>query len=408
VKQETRLTGIVSTDAAGFLSMTSQPPAQIEYPNVHIMKGLLGKYEGEPPLIHVEPQEDLALLQYTGGTTGIPKGAMLTHHNLVVNCVQFATWCKMQPEDIHLSILPLSHIYGMTAAMNVPIYTKSTMILIPDPRDIENVLKVIDERRPTIFCGVPTMYLELLNNPKIKQHNLDSIRLCISGGAPLPVEVQKRFEKLTGGKLLEGYGLSETSPVTHVNPIDKPEKNRPGSIGIPIFDTEARIVDLESGENNLPPGEPGELVIRGPQVMVGYWQTLEENKIALRDGWLYTGDVATIDADGYFYIVDRKKDMINISGLKVWPREVEEILYEHPAIKEAAVIGVSDARSGEAVKAYVVLKDNYGGVITVEEIINYCKDKIAPYKVPKLIEFRRELPKTHVGKILRRGLQNGI
>lgn len=402
-KEQLPLT-IVSTDAAGLLSMTSQSRAQIEsYPNVQNMGNLLEKYDGKPERVHVEPQ-DLALLQYTGGTTGIPKGAMLTHHNLVVNCVQFATWCKMRPEDIHLSILPLSHIYGMTTAMNVPIYTKSTMILIPDTRDTGNTLKVIDERKPTIFCGVPTMYLNLLNHPDIGQHNLSSMRLCVSGGAPLPAEVQKKFEKLTGGKLLQGYGLSETSPVTHMNPTDKPEKNRPGSIGIPIPDTEARIVDLETGENNLPPGELGELVIRGPQVMVGYWKNPEENEIALRDGWLYTGDIATIDADGYFHIIDRKKDMINISGLKVWPREVEKILYQHPAIKEAAVTGVPDPRSGEAVKAYLVLKDNYTGEITVEEITEFCKDKIAPYKVPKLIEFRNELPKTHVGKTLRRAL----
>jgi long-chain acyl-CoA synthetase len=409
VKEETQLTTIVTTDVASFLSMISKPRAQsiesYDRSSVQNMKDLLEKYEGEPKPVHIQPQDDLALLQYTGGTTGIPKGAMLTHHNLIVNCVQFATWCKMRPEDMHLSILPLSHIYGMTVAMNVPIYTKSTMILIPDPKDTENVLKVIGERKPTIFCGVPTMYLTLLNHPDIRQHNLSSVRLCISGGAPLPGEVQKRFEKLTGGKLLEGYGLSETSPVTHLNRIDKPEKNRPGSIGIPISDTEARIVDLENGKNNLPPGEPGELIIRGPQVMVGYWKNPEENKIALRDGWLYTGDIATIDADGYFYIVDRKKDMINTSGLKVWPREVEEILYEHPAVKEAAVVGVPDARSGEAVKAYVVLKDNYPGEINVEEIMNFCENKIAPYKVPKLIEFRNELPKTPVGKILRRALQ---
>jgi len=407
VKDETKLTSIMTTNDADYLNSQFSAGSVESYDcsGAQNMKNLLDKYDEEPKLVHIEPKDDLALLQYTGGTTGVPKGAMLTHCNLVANCVQFATWCKLRPEDVHLSILPLFHIYGMTVAMNVPIYTRSTMILVPDARDTEAVVKVIDERRPTVFCGVPTMYVALLNRVDIRQHDLTSIRLCISGGAPLPAEVQRRFEELTGGRLVEGYGLSETSPVTHVNPTDKPEKNRPGSIGIPISDTEARVVDLETGENDLPSGEPGELVIRGPQVMVGYWKKPEENRIALRDGWLYTGDIATIDSDGYFRIVDRKKDMINVSGLKVWPREVEEILYEHSAIKEAAVIGVPDERSGEAVKAYIVLKDGYIGKITTEEIMKFCNEKIASYKAPKLIEFRSGLPKTPVGKILRRALQ---
>jgi long-chain acyl-CoA synthetase len=224
----------------------------------------------------------------------------------------------------------------------------------------------------------------------------------------LPVEVQKKFEQITGGRLVEGYGLTETSPVTHVNPLDDPKKNRPGSIGIPVSDTEAKTVDLETGTKDLKTGEVGELVIKGPQVMQGYWNQPDETKIALRNGWLYTGDIAKMDEDGYFYIVDRKKDMIDVSGLKVWPREVEEVLYEHPAVKEAAVLGVPDTYRGETVKAYVILKPGYEGKVTEEEIIKFCKEKIASYKAPRSVEFRTSLPMTLVGKILRRTLREEL
>jgi long-chain acyl-CoA synthetase len=374
-------------------------------PGAKNMKTLLAKYHERPRRVEIEPRKDLALLQYTGGTTGTPKGAMLTHYNLVVNAVQFARFLYMRPgTEVHLSVLPFFHIYGMTAAMNAPIYTRSTMVLIPDPRDISAILLAIDKCKPTIFCGVPAMYIALVNQPDIHQYDLRSIRACISGAAPLPVEVQKRFEELTGGRLVEGYGLTEASPVTHVNPLDDPRKNRPGSIGIPLSDTECKITDLETGEHDLPPGVAGELVIQGPQVMAGYWNNPEESKTALRGGWLYTGDIATMDSDGYFWIIDRKKDMINVSGFKVWPREVEEILYEHPAVEETAVIGIPDAKSGEAVKAFVVLREGYQGKVTQEDLTTLCMMTIAPYKVPKVIEFRKELPKTPVGKILRKEL----
>lgn len=365
----------------------------------------LEKYSGQPKPVEVDPKKDPALLQYTGGTTGIPKGAILSHYNLVANVVQVTEWAKLRPgQEVHLSVLPFFHIYGMTVAMNTPIYGRSTMILLPAPRDISGVLKAIDKHRPTIFCGVPTMYVALINRPDIGKHNLRSIRTCIAGAAALPLEVQRKFEELTGGRLVEGYGLTETSPVTHVNPLDDPNKNRPGSIGIPVSDTEAKIVDLDTGDRDLPPGEVGELVIRGPQVMDGYWKKPEENKMALRNGWFHTGDIATMDPDGYFRIVDRKKDMINVSGLKVWPREVEEVLFEHPAIQEAAVIGVPDSTSGEAVKAYVVLKQGHAA-IAPEEVTKFCKEKLAAYKAPRIVEFRGELPKTQVGKILRRELR---
>ena len=393
VREKTKVSDVITTD--------SYPKSDADN-----LKAFLAKYHGSPKPVPIDPKKDHALLQYTGGTTGIPKGAMLTHCNLVVNTVQFSTWLGMKAgSEVHLSVLPFFHIYGMTVAMNVPVYTSSPMVLIPDARDISAILREIDKYKPTIFCGVPAMYIALIDQPDIQRHNLRSIRVCVSGASPLPIQVQRRFEELTGGRLVEGYGLTETSPVTHVNPLDDPDKNRSGSIGIPISDTEAKIVDLETGDHDLPSGTPGELVVRGPQVMVGYWNSPEETKMALRGGWFYTGDIAAMDRDGYFRIVDRKKDMINVSGLKVWPREVEEVLYEHPAIKEAAAFAVPDPTSGEAVKAYVVLKDESKGKVIASEIIAFCKEKIAAYKAPKIVEFRDALPKSSVGKILRRELR---
>lgn len=353
----------------------------------------------------LNPKEDVALFQYTGGTTGPPKAAMLTHRNLVVNAVQFATWLYMRhKEEVNLSILPFFHIYGMTAALNSPIYTSSTMILISDPRDANSITEAIDKYEPTIFCGVPSSYIALMKIPDIAQHRIRSIRTCISGASPLPLEIQQKFEQLTGGRLVEGYGLSEASPVTHVNPLDDPKKNHPGSIGIPISDTVCKIMDAETGMQELPPSELGELVIKGPQVMKGYWKMHRETELTLRDGWLYTGDIAVMDNDGYFRIIDRKKDVINVSGFKVWPREVEETLFEHPAIKEAATVASPDAEKGEIVKAFVVLNDNFKGKISSSEIIAFCRQRLANYKVPRIVEIRESLPKTSVGKVLRREL----
>ncbi len=411
VRSETKLTEVVTTSVRDYL-----PPAlrllsplkgvkSYPCPGARDMKTLIEKTREPLKPVQIEPRKDLALLQYTGGTTGIPKGAMLTHYNLIANTEQVKAWGALHPGDTHLSVLPLFHIFGMTVAMNSPIYMKSTMVMLPDPRDIPGIIKTIEKNRPSIFCGVPTMYIALINTPGIEKHNLRSIRLCISGASALPLEVQRKFEALTGGRLVEGYGLTETSPVTHVNPLDDPQKNRPGSIGIPVSDTQAKIVDLESGEHDLPSGEAGELVIHGPQVMMGYWNKPDDNKVAIREGWFHTGDIATMDTDGYFRIVDRKKDMIDVSGFKVWPREVEETLFEHPAVQEAAVIGIPDARSGEAVKAFVVLKKGSEGKVTAEEISKFCKERIASFKAPRFVEFKGELPKTAVGKVLRRELK---
>ncbi|MGA2973588.1 MAG: long-chain fatty acid--CoA ligase [Candidatus Bathyarchaeia archaeon] len=403
VKEKTQLSQVFTTSASDYLPNhpTPSPPSDAKD-----LCTCLAGYNSHPKTVQIDPRKDLALLQYTGGTTGVPKGAMLTHYNLVVNAVQFSSWLGMtMGAEVHLSVLPFFHIYGMTVAMNVPVYTSSAMILIPDGRDIAAILQAVDTYKPTFFCGVPAMYIALINQPDIRQHDLRSIRVCVSGASPLPVRVQREFEALTGGRLVEGYGLTETSPVTHVNPLDEPGKNRSGSIGIPISDTEAKIVDLDTGVNEPPPGTVGELVIRGPQVMTGYWNNPGETKMAIRDGWFYTGDIAVMDSDGYFRLVDRKKDMINVSGLKVWPREVEDVLYEHPAVKEATAVAVIDQTSGEAVKAFVVLKEEFKGKIAADTLITFCKDKIADYKAPKVVEFRDALPKSSVGKILRRELR---
>ncbi len=413
IKERTKLRNVISTSlldyfppVLGVLARLTGKLKKIPCPGTLNMKEVLSRYPASPRQVDIDPKKDIALLQYTGGTTGVPKGAMITHFNMVVNAVQIAYWPPViEGKDVHLCVLPFFHIYGMSVAMNAPIYTSTTMVLIPR-FEAKTVLEAIEKYHPTVFCGVPTMYIALLNHPGLEKYDLRSIRNCISGAAALPVEVQKRFEEVTGGRLVEGYGLTETSPVTHVNPLDKKEKNRPGSIGIPIEDTESKIVDLDTGTIDLPPEQIGELVIRGPQVMQGYWNKPEETERALRNGWFYTGDISRMDKDGYFYIVDRKKDMINVSGLKVWPREVEEVLYEHPAVKEAGVIGIPDPYRGETVKAFVSLKDGYEGKVTQEEVIKFCKERIASYKAPQYIEFRKEMPKTPVGKILRRVLKD--
>jgi long-chain acyl-CoA synthetase len=327
---------------------------------------------------------------------------MLTHRNIVANALQVTEWFKgcNYGEERVLCILPFFHSYGMTCCVNFAIANAAAMIVLPR-FEIQAVMQAIDKYQPTIFPGVPTMYIGVINYPDISKVNVKSIKYCISGSAPLPVEVSQKFEELTGGCLVEGYGLSETSPVTHCNPMIGLRKA--GSIGQPLPDTLCKIADLESGDKVLPPGEIGELCIAGPQVMKGYWNMPEETARTLRDGWVYTGDIAKMDEDGYFYIVDRKKDMIIAGGFNVYPRDVEEVLFEHPKVMEAVVAGVPDPYRGETVKAFIVLKE--GTEATEEEIIGYCKGRLAAYKVPRAVEFRKELPKTMVGKVLRRLLR---
>jgi long-chain acyl-CoA synthetase len=345
---------------------------------------------------------DIACLQYTGGTTGTSKGAMLTHANLVTNAYQAVDWLTSGQggAEVMIAVLPMFHIYAMTCVMISSVLTGGTVVILPR-FELRATLNAIRKYHPTIFHGVPTMYVAFNNAPNVERYGFKSLRVCMSGGAALPVEVRERFEALTGGRLVEGYGLTEASPVTHINPPTGSPKV--GSIGQPIADTEARIVDLDNGERELPVGEVGEIAIRGPQVMKGYWNKPEETVLVLRDGWLYTGDVARKDADGYFYIVDRKKDMIIAGGYNIYPREVEEVLWEHPKILEAAVIGVPDAYRGETVKAFVVLQP--GTSATADEIMAFCRERLAAYKVPRQVVFRDSLPKSGVGKYLRRALR---
>ncbi len=347
--------------------------------------------------------EDIACLQYTGGTTGTSKGAMLTHANLVINAQQSCAWLQLGNgrEVVMVAALPFFHIYALTCVLISTVHLGGSVVILPR-FELRAALNVFRKYRPTIYHGVPTMYVAFNNAPNVKKYGFSSLRICMSGGAPLPVEVREKFEALTGGRLVEGYGLTETSPVTHINPPTGSSKT--GSIGLPIRDTEVRIMDLDTGQREVPTGEIGEITIRGPQVMKGYWNKPAETKMVLRDGWLFTGDVAKKDADGYYYIVDRKKDMIIAGGYNIYPREVEEVLFECPKVKEAGVIGVPDPYRGETVKAFVVLKD--GVTATPEEIIAFCRERLAAYKVPRQLVFINALPRSAVGKYLRRELRN--
>ncbi|SFL60673.1 long-chain acyl-CoA synthetase [Gracilibacillus orientalis] len=366
--------------------------------NTHSFKKLLSIESARPINVKMDVEEDLALLQYTGGTTGVSKGVMLTHYNLVANTLQTRAWVYRSEEakERYLATLPFFHVFGMTTLMNLSMQLGGTLILLPK-FDVDMTLKLIDKMKPTTFPGAPTMYMAIINHAKIKSYDLSSINICISGAAPLPGEVQETFEKLTGGKLIEGYGLTEASPVTHANNIW--EKRKLGSIGIPFPDTLAKVVDPDTGEE-LENGEVGELIIQGPQVMKGYWKRLEETSDALKDGWLYTGDMAKIDDDGFFYIIDRKKDLIIAGGFNIYPREIEEVLFEHPAIMDAAAVGVPDEYRGETVKAYIVLKE--GASTDEKELEAFCRERIAAYKIPRIYEFRESLPKSLIGKTLRR------
>ncbi|MCX8195677.1 MAG: long-chain fatty acid--CoA ligase [Acidilobaceae archaeon] len=357
----------------------------------------------------VSPAEDIAALMYTGGTTGVPKGVMLTHRNILANVLQIdAWWFRGRKGLTYIGLLPWFHIYGQTAVLHHAIYTASKIIVYPRP-DIEATMKDIARFKADIFHGVPTAYVAIINHPKVKEFDLRSLKACISGAAPLPVAVLEAFEKITGAKLREGYGLTETSPVTHVNPIEG--RYKPGSIGLPVPSTYVAIASPDSDEL-LPPGQVGEIVVSGPQVMRGYYKRPEENAMAFFEAhglrWFRTGDMGYMDEDGYFYVVDRKKDLIKYKGYSVFPREVEEVLYKHPCIKEAAVVGKPDPEAGEIPKAYVVLKPECKGKTTAEEIIEYARKNLAPFKVPREVEFREDLPKTAVGKVLRRLLREEL
>jgi long-chain acyl-CoA synthetase len=347
--------------------------------------------------------DDVAVLQYTGGTTGVSKGAMLSHRALVANTLQCRSWFTNLRDggDAAMAVMPFFHVYGLTVVMSLAVQGAAAMILEPQ-FDLERVLKDVQRYKPKLFSGAPRIYNAINNSPLAQKYDLRSIEACVSGSAPLLVETHRKFVELTGARLVEGYGLTEAAPVTHCNPLFGEGKQKVGSIGVPYPDVESKIVDVETGEHEMPPGEPGELILRGPQLMDGYYKKPDETAQTLRGGWLYTGDIATVDPDGYVSIVDRKKEMIIVSGFNVYPREVEEALVTHPAVMDAAAIGIPHPIKGEEVKAFVVLKP--GAKATVDEIRAHCEKHLAPFKRPKEIEFRDSLPKTLIGKTLRRQL----
>ena len=362
---------------------------------------------GNKPEPRGSQPDDTACLIYTGGTTGIPKGAELTHRNVVSNSIAGSYWShSREAEEISVGALPFFHSYGMTAVMNMTIATAGTMILVPDPRDVMHIMGSISKHKATLYSAVPSSYTRINTHPQVKEFDLSSVRVCLSGAAPLPREVQETFQAITGGKLVEAFGMTEASPATHVNPLNR---NKIGTIGTPWPDTDARIVDIDTGEIELPQGEIGEMIMQGPQIMKGYWNMPTETANMLREHpdigpglWLHSGDIALMDEEGYFQIVDRKKDMIICGGYNVYPRNVEEVLYQHPAVQEAGVVGMLDEYRGETVIAFVVLKK--GMTATEQEIIDCCAQNMAKYKVPSRVIFRDSLPMTAVGKVLRREL----
>ncbi len=411
VQKNTRVTRVIATNIKDYfhpvmsllftLAKEKKEGFRVELdPKDYSFKMMLANASAAKPNVQISP-DDIALLQYTGGTTGVPKGAVLTHRNLVSNCLQCVAWftTAQDGKEVTLSIVPFFHVYGLMIAMLFTTYKAGALVIFPR-FDLAQAFMAIDAYKPTIFPGVPALYIQFINSPDVSKHDLHSVRTCLSGAAPLPQEVQTGFEMLSGGRLVEGFGMTESSPLATANPING--ERRVGSIGVPVPSTDARIVNPENADEVMPPGSVGELAIKGPQVFQGYWNRPEESVNTLRNGWLITGDIARMDDDGFFYIVERKKDMIIIGGLKVFPRDIEEELFKHPKIKDVTVIGIPNAKMGEVPKAFVVLKD--GVTATEDEIVEYMKKNVADYKVPRQIEFRDALPKTIIGKVLKRQL----
>jgi long-chain acyl-CoA synthetase len=371
-------------------------------PDVYLWKDCIAKYLPNPPQVKIS-FNDVAMYQYTGGTTGSSKGVELSHSNLSKQTQQFSAWLpdfKSGAERV-LGALPYFHVFGLSCSMNFSVYMAWVQILVPKPQP-GPLLEAIRHFKPSFVPLVPTMYIGMLRHPDLKKTDMSCIKGAFSGSAPLPVEVIYEFEKITGAVIVEGFGMTETTPVTHCNPFAGGAR-KVGSVGLPISDTLCRIVDLENGVQDMPIGERGELIVKGPQVMRGYKGKPEETANAIKDGWIYTGDIATMDEDGYFYIVDRKKDMIITSGYNVYPRDVDEVYYTHPKVKEACAIGIPDSKRGECIKVFIVL--NEGETSTQQEMIEFAKNSLAVYKLPTEVEFRKELPKTNVGKILRKELR---
>jgi len=387
VQAETRLKTIILTDAEGGSGVIS-------------LDRILEKYSPAPPNSTIKPKEDVAAIVYTGGTTGLPKGVLLTHYNLVVNAIQNSTWFGWTHKDIVIGLLPLYHSWGGCTCVNSPIYSGARVVILPR-FDAEELLMTVEREGATVIYSAASMFTTLVNNPAITKYDLSTLRYVKSGAMPTPPEVKERWEQLTGIKMIPGYGLSEASPETHNPP---PQRVKPGAMGIPVFDTDACIVDEETGKIELPPGQAGELIIRGPQVMKGYLNRPADTQETLRNGWLYTGDLGLMDEEGYFHILDRKKETIKYKGYTIAPAEVEAILYGHPAVKECAVVGKQDTLTGEVPKAYVVLRARH--TVDEEELIKFCAGRIAAYKRIREVEFIEEIPKTPVGKVLRRVLRD--
>ncbi|MBX0315127.1 AMP-binding protein [Planococcus glaciei] len=413
VVKETKLENVIITGIKDYLPF----PKNLVYPMVqkkqygmtvkvehrginHLFTEIMKTASTEVAKTLFDFEEDLALLQYTGGTTGSPKGVMLTHKNLISNATMCDSWLYKgtNGEETIMGIIPLFHVYGLTTVLILSVMQGNRMVLLPK-FEPETALKTINKQKPTLFPGAPTLYIGLMNHPDIGKYDLSSIEACLSGSAPLPADVQEKFEKITGGKLVEGYGLTETSPVTHSNLLWGERVK--GSIGMPYPDTDCKIF-LPGTTDPVPNGQIGEIAIKGPQVMKGYWKRPEDTAATIVDGWLLTGDLGYMNDEGFFFIVDRKKDMIIAGGFNIYPREIEEVLYEHEAVQECVVAGVPDAYRGETVKAYIVQKEGYN--VSEEEFNTYCREHLASFKVPRIYEFRKELPKTAVGKILRRSL----
>jgi long-chain acyl-CoA synthetase len=364
------------------------------------LQEILSRCPSSLPRSDIKPREDVAVIAYTGGTTGLPKGVLLTHYNLVANAVQNALWLGWSREDVIIGLLPFYHSWGGCTCVNSPVYSGARVVILPR-YGADELLRTIEKEKGTVLYGAASLFAMLVSDPALGKYDISSLKYVKAGAMPIPPEIRERWEQLTGVSMLTGYGLSEASPETHDSPLGKV---RAGSIGIPISDTDARIVDEQSGTTELPPGEVGELVVMGPQVMKGYLNQPEDTAEALRNGWLYTGDLALMDESGYFEIVDRKKETIKYKGYTIAPAEIESVLYQHPSVKECAVIGRLDSLAGEVPKAYVVLKD--GCTSSGEEIIDFCRQRVAPYKRVREVVFIEEVPKTPVGKILRRVLRD--
>ena len=408
IREKTALENVIVTNVKAYfpwitrllftLFKEKEDCVKIEDGDYELEKLMKRRTSSKPDII--VNSDDIAMLQYTSGTTGRPKGVMLSHYNLVVNALQCRNWVSdtVEGEERVLGWLPFFHSFGMTACLGFTINCAGTLILIPNPSNLKYILETIEKEKITMMPGVPTMYAALGNYKKTSNYNLNSIRACISGGAPLMENVKKRFIELTDSKLVEGYGLSEAAPVTHSNPING--INKINSIGIPVPDTECKIVDLEKGEKEVPIGERGELIIKAPQVMKGYWNQQKMTEEAIRNGWLYTGDVVTMDKDGYFHIVDRKKDIIIVKGFNVSPTEIEKVICLYPKVEDAAVIGIPNDYRGEEIKAFIILKA--GETIDKTKLLEYLKERLANFKLPRTIEFVDTLPKNIMGKLLRR------